>query len=122
VVADPALGEMAGVMKSGGDRSLDKAAAAWRSGRPVSLLALSQSGEGERERMGARLGVWKRKKGAWQPARRAAGGGRRCRAGARRGRGGPDQKTGEEEKPMTGGAWLLCWRFKSNRTDPKQFK
>jgi hypothetical protein len=55
--------------------------------KKVRLVASSRSGEWERERMGAWLGVWKRKKGAWWPARRATGGGGQCRVGAR---GDPD--------------------------------
>jgi hypothetical protein len=36
---------------------------AWHLGRPVCLVALSQSAEWERERIGTWLGTWKRKKG-----------------------------------------------------------
>jgi hypothetical protein len=64
------------VVKSGGDRQLDDAAA-----------ALSRSGEWERERMGARLGVWKRKKGGLA-AGKARGRRRRAVLGGRAG--GPD--------------------------------
>jgi hypothetical protein len=47
--------------------------------------------------MGARLGVWKRKKGVWRPVE--AGGVRLARAeGVRM------KKTGEEEKQLTGGS------------------
>jgi hypothetical protein len=41
---------------------------------------------------------------------------------ARVGGGSRQGKIGEDEKPLTGGAQLLCWRFKSKQTDPKQFK
>jgi hypothetical protein len=92
-----------GVVKSSSDWSLDDAATAWRLGRQVSLVASSQSREWERERMEARLGVWKRKKGVWQPARRAAGGGGWCQAGVRWGGGSGRGKRGDEEKPLTGG-------------------
>jgi hypothetical protein len=48
-----------GVVKSSSDQWLDEAAAALHSGgRRVRLVALSRSGEWERKRMGARLGVW----------------------------------------------------------------
>jgi hypothetical protein len=59
--------------------------------------------------------VWKRKKGGLAAGKTRGVG--RARAGGS-GRG----KTGEDEKPLTSGARLLCWRFKSKQTDPKQFK
>jgi hypothetical protein len=110
------------VVKSGCDRRLDEAAAALRSGgRQVRLVALSQSGEWERERMGGparRVEEEEGGPGSRQGARPVeAGGVGRARAGV-----SVLGKTGEEEKPLTGGARVLCWRFKSNQTDPKQFK
>jgi hypothetical protein len=53
--------------------------AATKHRKKVRLVASSRSGEWEKERMGARLGVWKMKKGAWQTARCVAGGGGRAR-------------------------------------------
>jgi hypothetical protein len=48
---------------------------------------------------------------------------RRAVLGRRAPGGSGREKTGEEEeKPLTGGAQLLCWQFKSNQTNPKQFK
>jgi hypothetical protein len=56
--------------------------------------------------------------GSRQDARLAeAGGVGQARVGGSRG-----GETWEEEKPLTGGARLLCWRFKSNQIDSKQFK
>jgi hypothetical protein len=93
---------------------------AWRKGSVArsdrSLLKRKEwRGGGSRRGRSQRGGV-----GAWLSTRRATGGGGRCRAGARGGSG--RGKTGEEEKPLTGGALLLCWQFKSDQTDPKQFR
>jgi hypothetical protein len=67
------------------------------------LVASSQSGEWERERMGARLGVWKRKKEGLAAGKDVlpveAGGVGRAPGGGGSGWG----KTGEE-KPLTGGS------------------
>jgi hypothetical protein len=78
------------------------------------LRAEAENGRGREWGPGSTCG---RGGGGWQPARRAAGGGGRAHAG---GFGGG--KIGEGEKPLIGGAWFLCWRFKSNQTDPTQFK
>jgi hypothetical protein len=45
-----------------------------------------------------------------------------CRRARRRAGSGREKTGEEEEKPLTGGAQLLCWQFKSNQTNPKQFK
>jgi hypothetical protein len=65
--------------------------------------------------MGAQLGACKRKK-ADSVGQAAAGVGVGARWGVRMG------EIGEEGKLLTGGGRLLCRRFKSNQTDPKQFK
>jgi hypothetical protein len=77
-------------------------------------------GEGEN---GGRLSVWKRKKGCLA-AGKARGRWRRAVLGGHEAGGGGfgRGKIGEEEKPQTGGDWLMCWRFKPDQTDPKQFK
>jgi hypothetical protein len=109
VVTAPALEEIA---RCGEVRRLDEAAAALRSGgRRVRLVALSRSGEWERERMGAWLGVWKRKKGG--PAVGKARGQRR-RAHA----GGPDggNRGGREAADRWGPVTVLAIRIKSNRS------
>jgi hypothetical protein len=76
----------------------------------VRLVASSRSEEWERERMGAQLGMWQRKKGGLA-AGKTRGRRRRARVG-----GVWTGKILDEEKPMTGGARLMCWRFKSNQT------
>jgi hypothetical protein len=100
------------VVKSGCDRRLDEAAAALRSGgRQVRLVALSQSGEWERERMGGPARRVEEEEGG--PGSRQ---GARCQAGARGGVRTGKNRGGREAADRWGPGTVLAIQIKSNRS------